>query len=378
MALRWLEGFEGLRHETLLARLYESSTGSVATVVGPRNNNAIQSRDWKGTTPDLLAGAADENTWVVGLAFRVAVSGGLQDAQATIPYVSLRSAAGEQLRFEFLSANSSPAKPGGFYYRIRVMRGATVLAQSNEIFDATNSDLAYTYFELKATVRTGVNGSFSAKFHTRKVKNQTMTWSAANTGINTANQGADGADRVELSLNTGADLDDLAIDDAYVVDSTGAANNDFLGELYIEALDPQSDGATVQWTLAGGAASLEDAWNEGANVQSVAEDDKRVTSKTVGQIELAVMSDLLAVRTVPVVGVQTRITGKMEASGTRNIQFFYRKTTGAPAQVGGRIVTFPDTVQRAYADTRETDPNTGLAWVVADIDGVQLGVELDA
>ena len=161
-------------------------------------------------------------------------------------------------------------------------------------------------------------------------------------------------------------------------DGSGSVNNDFLGPLAIEAIDVSGNGDTVQWDLQGTAASLEDAWNESAIVQTNDEDDKRVNTKDVGEIELATLANPTDIRNTPIVGIQTRITGRMEATGTRDVQFFYRKTTGSPAQVGTKIFTLSSTAHVTFADTRETDPNTSAPWVITDIDGLQVGVELDA
>ena len=376
MALRHLEGFEGQRNVAIFARLYATATGSISNETGYRGSrNAIGSTNLLLRTVDLLDGAADENVWISGWAMRLNTTTGLDPAATVSPYLSFRSAAGEQLRVEFVAANE--AKPGGNRYRLRVMRGATTLASSNETFDGTLADSAWTYIEFKATIRTGTNGSFSAQYSTRTKLPVAITWDAANTGINTANQGADGADRWELSL-TQNPASNISVDDIYVCDGTGSVNNDILDPIAIEAIDVSGNGDTVQWDLQGSAASLEDAWNETAITQTPDEDDKRVNTKDVGEIELAALADLAFILNVPVIGVQTRLTGKMEATGTRDVQFFYRKTTGTPAQVGTRIVTFADTTLVTHADTRETDPNTAAAWVIADINGLQVGAELDA
>lgn len=374
--LRWLEGFEGQREETILGRLYATFTGVIATVNGHRGNNSgIVSVDLLMRSRDLLDGAADQNTWVLGWAMRLN-GAGFSSGATTIPYISLRSSAGEQLRVEFIAANES--KPGGNRYKLRVMRGATTLATTVESFDGNTTENNWTYFEFEATVRTSTNGSFSLRFHDRYRKNITATWTAANTGINTANQGADGADRFELSLTQAAATAPVAVDDMYVLDGSGSVNNGKIGEIEIEAIDVSGDGATLGWDLQGSAASLEDAWNEAAITQNSTEDDKRVSSSSPGDIELAALANPTLIRNVTVVGVQTRLTGKMEATGARDVQFFYRKTTGSPVQVGTAIVTFSTTSLVTHADTRETDPNTSAAWVVADIDGLQVGAELDA
>lgn len=374
MTLRKLEGFEGQREITILSRAYATATGTIATELGHRGQGSgISTANLLLRTNDLLDGAADQNLWVVGFAMRLNSSAGLSAAATVIPYVSLRSAAGEQLRLEFIAANES--KPGGNRYKLRVMRGATALATTVESFDGNITENNWTYFEFEATVRTSTNGAFSLRFHDRYRKNVTATWSAANTGVNTANQGADGADRVEFAL-TQSPATSIALDDIYMLDGAGSVNNGKVGEVEIEAIDVSGDGATVQWDLAGAAASLEDAWNETAITQSTVEDDKRTSTTTVGEIELAALANPVLLRGVTIVGIETRLSGKMDASGSRDVQFFYRKTTGTPAQVGTITKTFSSTSLVTHSDPRETDPNTSAAWVIADVDGLQVGAKM--
>ena len=382
MTLRWIEGFERARHTTILERIYPVSTiDNIASLAGSRGGWGIQSDGLIVRTPELVS--PDANTWVVGFAFMVAqTSGGLASSPDEIPYVSFLNASGEQLRLEFIDAGNGTtnSKPGGRYYRVRVMRGATEIARTDQIWLAlSDTDSNWVYFEWKVTIDTGTGGSFSLKYHQqRKVKNQTATWDNSVTSINTANQGVAGADRVEVSFNTGTDGDSVAFDDIYILDSAGTKNNDFLGEIFIEGLTVTGDGNTTDWVLAGGAINLADALNEGATVQSSIEDDNRLTSDTIGDISLGALSNLTDILSTTIVGVQVRAYGKMETTGSRDIQVMWRKTTGTPAQVGGAVETFDDTSIKGFADTQEDDPNTSTDWVHADVNGLEAGVEVDA
>ena len=376
MTLRWIEGFERLQDETIAARLYTNVSGSFnhASIEGPRGGLCADSSNLVARTPVLVGSVA--NTWVTGIAMRV-TAGQLDSAPAARPYISLRNSAGEQLKLEIIDAPDT-SKPGGAYYKLRVMRGAVELARTVERFSGLASDLEWTYIEFKATVRTGVNGSFSLKFTKRKGTTQTATWDAANTGINTANQGSDGADRAEFAWTTGSAGDRMGYDDIYILDSAGTVNNDFLNPVYIEGITPSANGNSTDWVLAGGATNLEDAWNEPVGSQSLAEDDKRVTSDAVGQISLATMTNLVDITNTTIIGVQARMFGKMETTGSRDVQIMYRKTTGGAAQTNGGTKTFTSTAFDALADTQELDPNTGAAWTITNINGEELGVKLSA
>lgn len=386
MALRWLEGGDGACTPGMLARVYEvSSFSGLATATlgtagsGWRSVGRSKAHaSMKLRTPELVA--SPENEWILGWAFRVGGNTlGLAASPSEHPHVALFKGTDQQLRVEFIADN--PTKPFGVYYKLRLMRGATQIAVSDQAWSAIGSAWSpnnqWVYFEMKAAVHPSA-GSVEIIYHDRYFKNQTVTWTAAVTSINTADEGTAGADRVQLSWNTGDSFRSVVFDDLYVCDSTGSINNDFVGEIVIEKLSINGVGDTNQWVLAGGASSLTDAWEEGANTFSSAEDDERVTSETVGQISLAALTDPVGIRNVPILGIQTRVYASMDTSGTRDIQIMYRKTTGTPAQTGGGVHTLASTSIAGFASTQELDPNTSAAWVVADIDGLQVGVELNS
>lgn len=375
MALRWLEAGLACQNATLFGRLYTNVSGAVdGTYTDQFGRTPFESDDLSMRTPAVVG--AVENTWIIGFGFRV-TSGQLDSSPSAVPHIGLRSAAGEQLRLEIVDATET--KPGGASYKIRVMRGATELARTVERFVGLSSTGGRrTYFEFKAVVRTGTNGSFELRYHDFKNGQSTATWDAANTGINTANQGADGADRFELAWTTGSLTDLVSYTDITICDGTGAKNNDYLGPIYMEALKPAGNGNSLQWDLAGSASSIEDALNEVAGTQTLAEDDKRITADIVGLISLATMSNLSLIQDTTIVGMQVRTYGKMDTVGSRDVQFFYRKTTGSPAQIGTGILDLDTTSIVGEADTQENDPNTGTDWVIADINAIEIGVELDA
>ncbi len=378
MALRWLEAFQGSQNETINSRLYTNVAGGFGVSFADEYGRVqFDSSNLIGRTPSLVA--SPENSWIVGFGFQL-TQGSLNTSPSAFPHIGFRVSGGEQCRLEIVNADIT-TKPGGLYYKLRVMRGATELARSVESFPGNIQANRRTYFEFKVTVRDGTDGSFEARYFTFKGGPTpiAVTWDAANTGINTADQASDGADIIEIAHTTGDANDRVAFTDFYACDNTGAKNNDYLGKLYMEAIKPQGNGNELDWVLAGSAASIEDALNESATTQSVAEDDKRITSDVVGDISLVTMTNLSSVfGQTPIVGIQVRVFGKMETTGTRDVQFMYRKTTGTPAQVGGEILTLSTTSIVGAAETLEDDPNTATDWVLADINGIELGVELDA
>lgn len=382
MALRWIEGWEGsstnLTHH---GRLYASVSGSnvldedgASEVAG----EAISSTDLVFTTPVLVG--SPENSWIIGLAFRPDNSANVDGT--AIPYVAVANTDGEQIRFEFTDDDGA-TKPGGNYYKIRVMRGATELASCTTRFDFGNQFEPWVYFEFKATID-NTTGSFAGRYQYigKSSRNNggaggytTLAWSASNTNVDTQNQSSTGADRFVLSMNCGTGGARVATDDIYVADSTGTKNNDYIGRIIIEAQKPAGDGTTVQWTLAD-ATSTQDAWDENPNTS---DDDGRVTSDTSGQIHLATVDPLvyLTGANTTIVGVRMDVIAHMETAGDLDIAHMWRKTTGTPAQTNSGTKNYSSTSYEGNPVVLETDPNTATDWDIADLNSYQYGVRND-
>lgn len=381
MALRWIEGWEAVTAKTGLERLYTYTGGALAAEAGANDplQSAVSSDEAVLTTPVLTSPV--QNSWIIGVAFRSDSISTIDEG--SIPYVALGNTDGEQIRLEFLEWSPSSAKPGGVYYRIRAMRGATILATSDMKWPlAPASAESWIFFEFKVTIDNSV-GSIAGRFTYMTKQNlnpsgapTVLTWDNSVTSIDTQNQTSAGADRFTVSFDTGNGGDAVAFDDIYVMDSTGSVNNDWVGKIIVE---PQSipsagggDGNTVDWDLTGGATSTEDAWQD---TLVVVNDDKRVISDVTSEVHLAVVDPLKNALNSTIVGVRQDAHIRMETTGDLDIAHRYRKTTATPAETTAgpnRNVTSTTVVGDAHVT--ELDPNTSLAWVVADLNSYEHGV----
>lgn len=392
MALRWIEGWEVATTPvtTHHARIYATATGTLVSVDGASVdlNEAVSSDDALFITPVL---GSVQNSWILGLAFRPNDNLEIEDGQAA--YLAMGNTDGEQVRFEFADATSGPG-PGQNWYRIRVMRGSTELATSNEKFQlpASVQDNVWIYFEFKTTIDNAV-GSFEGRFqYIRKPSlnnggaggTTALTWDAANTNVDTQEQTSTGADRLTISFDTGDTNDPVAMDDIYCCDSTGAKNNDFLGKVIIQGAKPTAvgggDGDTVQWALAGGALSTNDAWDEAI---TSTEDDERLTNDTVTEIHLAAMdtpggiSPVLVEAGITIVGVRLDTIQHMETTGDLDIAQMWRKTTATAGQTNSGTINVASTTYEGLTTILEDEPNTATDWDIADIPSYQYGVRND-
>lgn len=377
MALRWIEGFENMALTALGPRKYPGATGALSNVTGWTGSRTAGQGTNNGAAFDGTTGAlvgSVQNSWIAGWAVQADDASGLSLVQTIFPTVAFHNSVGQQLQFEMVAYNET--KPGGFYWRMQVRRGATVLATSDKLFEMQQ----WYYIEVKATIRTGTNGSFEMRWWTPfSSAAVTDTFGGASiTGINTASQGTDGADRIRISFNTSpttGSTDPIYFDDMYFCDNTGSLNNDYLGRQIMEGLVPNGNGNSIDWDLSGGATTVTDAWAETNTTQSTIEDDKQMTSDTLDEKELATYTDLSAINLVTINGIQLHTQHRMVTAGNRNFVPLLRKTTGSPAEVEGTSVNIPSTSISGSSEVFEVDPNTTVAWVRADIQAYQFGAK---
>jgi hypothetical protein len=391
MALRWIEGFDA--HTTqweIYDRLYESITGDPDPVDFTQQDGAEVDAD-EGVASDenvittnALVGS-NQNTWILQFAFRPDDTAEIDDG-TDFSFVSLRNSDGEQVRIEFVDvAGATVRAQANNFYKLRIMRGATEIASSNEkwVVDTfVTEDTRWQYFQMKITIDNSAGSVEVREQWMRKpsrnpaVGYRTVTWDAAVTSVDTQEQTSTGADRLSISFDTGDASDAVAFDDFIAMDSTGSKNNDFLGRVVIQrqlmSTSGGGDGDTVDWTLAT-ATTTEDAFQETSH--TVVNDDKRLTSDTVAQIHLGQMDSLPPhISAAPIIGVRMDLHGKMETSGSLSIGFMWRKTTATAAQIEfGTALTVSSTTPVGAAVIAEDDPNTLTDWVNADMDVMQLG-----
>jgi len=368
--LRHLESFDYAADEGYFDRYYTrtGTLGGVAAVPPGREQGIGASSDSNTalvlTTPAL---SAVSNTWIQGIGV---YWGEIQTGLTTFQGLSFMSGASEQVAIDFIPANTD----AGSFVLVQARRGVAILGTS--VLGAMTPTFWY-YVEVKSVVRTGANGSIEVKVGFRNSPTVTVL---TLTGINTANTGVDGADRMRIRWSTSgtALANRLTYDDWYVCDSTGAANNDFLGPTTVLGFIPNGTGNTMTWSLAGGAASVQDALDDPANTQSVGNDDTRITADTVGQIALASYPNHTYLGNTTIRGIMVRSTAGMDTTGTRTIKHRLRNTT-LPAETDGvSSFVLAGTTWVEYTEVFETDPNTAAAWTKAGLDGLEIGTRVSA
>jgi hypothetical protein len=176
--------------------------------------------------------------------------------------------------------------------------------------------------------------------------------------------GTAGIDRVTLagyaSGTTGGMWDDF-----YVLDTTGSALNNFLGDCRVSTLAPTSDSA-VQFTKSTGASNFS-CVDEGRHNS----DTDYVESSTAGHIDKYGYADLSA-NVTTVHAVQVMSYARKTDAATRTLR---NKLYSSSATLDGSTTAVTYAYQ-PIATLATTDPNTSAAWTAAGVNAALAGVEI--
>lgn len=372
MALRWVEGFDALTNINAvpgggIQRKYESSSGTnlnaqtAVTELPTSLANAASSSNMVLTTNPIVA--APVNTMIVGFAVRMGTNN-IADGCG----FALSNDDGVQIRLEIEDRTPANPKPGGTAIGFRIMRGATTLATSVQAFNSNNTNQGWLWVEWKVTVDNAA-GAFEVRVQPKyETITTTLTWDNPATGVDTQEQVTTGVNRLTIDYSSASSLT-MVYDEIYVLDTTGATLNDFVGNLTFERLRVNADGNQTDWTLASATSHI-DALDY--PVGSL-DDTERLTSEMANQISLVNVSDPV-LNTSGVAAVIVDHQSRMEsATGSLTLAFRYRNANTASEADGGTY-GISTTTPMSFTDIRELDPVTGAAWDVAHIPTYEFGV----
>lgn len=361
MSLRWVEGFEVREVNGYFDELYGSVSGSFGGVTGRKHGRAVAMFNDAIRTPALVGSVS--NTWFVQFDMRK-----ITGSTGTGEILQVRDGTGEQFNLHIID---SPSFSGNF--RIEARRGSTVLETSGDIPWGATARGWFVYV-LKVVVRTGVNGSFELRQFDRLGNSSTILNTA---GVNTANQGTDGADRVQLQApNTNLQFDNFLVWDD-VNSPAGTVFDDFhTVPFLIYGMETDGDGNQNDWDPSSGGANWVLVNNPPNNDSGV--DNDEVTSQAVNDIDLYTMDDVgPSLSDSPTIrGVAVTVRHRMKNSGTRTLQVRVRDVSLSEADQGTAITVSSTSVS---SDMRimEQNPVTTAAWTETEVDGVELGMRVD-
>ncbi|SFM12805.1 hypothetical protein [Nitrosomonas communis] len=338
MSLIFFDGFETYATADILKE-WNSTTGlfSISATGGRRGGGALlapnsSSFGWASKT---LPG--NYSTLIVGFSFN----------PSTMPSLSnsiLRLMDGGTQQLE-LGVN-----PAG---NVFVSRNGTVLGTSTAVLAA-----AEQYLELKATMH-DTTGAFDVRL------NGINILSASN--VDTKNTANAFVNQVALGVPGNTGLSTIfKYDDFYLLDTTGPApNNDFLGDVRIDAVYPSADGNYTDWTPSTGTshyALVDDPTPNTTDYNA---------SNVIGQKDSYVMGDPPSLASQIIYGVRVKVAALKDDAGSRSLKVGIR--SGTTDSLGAAQAL--STSQIYYSSIHEVDPNTGAAWTPAAVNAMEVVIE---
>ena len=172
-----------------------------------------------------------------------------------------------------------------------------------------------------------------------------------------------GWDKIRVtSLGTGTIIDDI-----YVANSAGSTNNDYLGNIYVETIEPDGAGSSTDFTP-----------STGSNFQNVDDSPVMDDDSTYNETSTTSHSDLYAVGSISlagsIYGVQVQ-GGVRVTTGSNNVRLQARQgsTTGESSDVAVSSTSYVGAF-----NVFETNPDTAANWINSEIASMEAGIKLQS
>ena len=236
---------------------------------------------------------------------------------------------------------------------IKVKRGSTLLGTTAGLGLVASN---WYYIELKVKCAGGTSGTYELRVGGANV--------CSSAGANT--QAGSDAYHDGFRFNGMGVNATMCVDDFYLLDASGAANNDFLGNMRVTALRPDSAGDSTQFTP--------DSGNNYARVnEAVCGDDTNyVEDATSTHVDLY-NYDALSGITSGIKGVMV-CTDCRETDGTSFSLKTECKSGTTTSDDAGQVIGSTNYVTKRRI--LEVDPDTAVAWIKTGLDAAQFGVKV--
>jgi len=341
MALRWVEGFESYSNLINFVQYrYASFVGGSSTFApGRALGNSLNFIGNSLVTPTF----GNQAEWFTGFAFR---NVNLGTSNIQMPVLEVRDGTTVQVTLSF---NPSTRV-------FSVYRGPLTTLLGTGTFVLTTG--AWYYIELDALIDSAVG---AANLHVNTVSDITFS---GNTQVSANSYANTFAWKGPLAVGLGGAYQ---LDDIYINDSTGGANNTFLGDMKVEAVNVIDSGNYAQWGVnVPGTPNFQ--------AVQVLNDGLYISSNTAGQKDSYVCSNLNKI-TSDVAGVSAVYWGRNTDSTVHTINSLIR--TGGTDYLGTAI-SITDTAFKAYQEIWEQDPSTSAQWTVNGVGAAEFGVKLNS
>ncbi len=343
MALKFIDSFDHYQTAEILTKWTSIGIVSPAIVAGAGRCNS-QAVELGGIMALEKGIAFAATTGIFGFAYRPVTN---LFTGTSFAYFAAPTGSGQHLVFGLGSDGSILA--------VRSEAGPVILG-------ATPPDTIrlgnYYYIEIKATidptvgvVEIRVNGAVVLSLVGQNTKSSLSTGALTGVGF----------------LSGGNSL--FYFDDVYVVDDAGGAPwNTYLGDVRVEYLRPDGPGASQAWDLVGA----------GTHWQAV--DDQATPDNDVSYIDTATLGLTDTETYLPtglpagtIYGVQVNLYTRKTDSGIRSIAPVIRHA-GVDYVGLSQNPSFPSYVY--LIQVYMTNPGTGVAWTIGDVNGMEVGAKV--
>jgi len=331
-----MEGFEGYGDVADVRRrhvLIQSGTPTLET--GRYGGKALQMSTNNGM---YLQGFGNPTTFVIGVAiFMSGTSIATSDVIRTIDGVTDNLVLG--------------VYAGGM---LNISRANTLLGVSSVGLRLNT----WHYLELKGVIDDSV-GTYEVRLDGVNI--------LSDTGQDTDSTGNARINLIQIHRqSSGAELHD----DLYLLDSAGLTNNDFLGDIQIQTINPDGDGNRNDFTRVGGGLNNFEAVDDG---DSPDDDTTYNHSAVLDEDELYTHSALSGTfDTVYAVMVRNHV--RKENAGDRSVRAITRSNVSE-----AESALDPLGVDYRYIDGLfETDPQGGGAWTETRVNAAEFGLTIEA
>lgn len=341
MAVRFIEGFDHYTTTGDLTKKWSTRIGGQGIAVGSgRISGNCARREELGKTFDNQA------TWIVGVGIWL-------DAHPTTAAAVL----------QFFDSTTVQAclriNPEG---TLSVVRGAST-AVTDGTSVATLLTNAWYYIEMQITIADSIGAGTCKVFLNGDLVTPIITVATGQdlkAGTNAyANVVKVGSSNVTMALK---------IDDIYILDGTGSANNAPLGDCVVDTSFVDSDGTYSDFTPSTGSThyALVD--------ESTPNTTDYVDGGTVGHRDSYGIASIRPLADDTIYAVQVCAALNKDDAGTRSAALFVRSSTTNDDGVG---VALP-TSQVIQTEVFEQDPAAAVAWTQSGVNAMQVGVVVTA
>lgn len=334
----FLDSFD---HYNVAAQKWLVLAGSapIAATYVRTGTNGMQAANTSSATATMTVaqnlGADEDSTIIFGAAFRT-------NHTNAVPYFRFYGDNGTVCHVEVTIDNTGI---------VRAKRGpdGTLVATGTGTF---SGNAGYRYIEIKATVH-DTTGYIEVRIDGTTVL--TFTGDTRNGGVDTL------IDRVVIGLSSPGTFNvDLQIDDVYINNAVGTANNDFMGVTEVRAALPNGAGAYAQLTPSSAVANYTTVDENPANTTDY------VSSTTTGHKDSYTFADISAPRNPLAVQVSALMQGAQNVVLTqRQGTTDYDLDTVTPPSAWGFRRT-----------NQDVNPATGVQYTLADVNADEFGVRI--